>query len=148
MSGVEREPTQDELSAMAYVDGELAPPEMRAFESRMQRDAALAREVAELRGLAVLARHAAGPEPMDFEWERIARSSAQRTGVSIAWTLIVVASLGLLAWGVYEELCSSLALAPKILITALIAGLALLLYITAKNRMRTLPFDPYTKVKR
>jgi anti-sigma factor RsiW len=148
MSAPDREPTQDELLAMAYADGELAPAERRAFEERIAREPLLAREVTELRELDVLARHASPPEPADHEWERIARSPSQRTLLPLAWTLIVVATIVLAGWILWTECTCGLELVPKLAVIALTAGLLLLAGLALRNRLRTLPYDPYTKVKR
>jgi hypothetical protein len=98
--------------------------------------------------LHVLARQAAGPEPMDHEWARIARSPVHRAGLGLAWTSIVIGSLGTLAWAVTEELSSGLPPVAKISITLLVAGLCVLFLLTLRNRLRTIPFDPYNQVKR
>lgn len=148
MSQEDRPPSDDQILAMAYADGELAGSARAEFEARLAGDAALALEVAAQKRLHVLARHAAGPEPMDHEWDRIARSGVQRAGLGLAWTLILIGSLGLLAWAVVEELRSNLSLVPKISIALLLAGLTALFLLTLRNRLRTMPYDPYTQVKR
>lgn len=148
MSSGEREPTRDELLAMAYADGELSPSERRAFEERMAKDASLAREVVEQKELAVLARHSAPAEPADHEWERIARSPSQRTLLPLAWTLIVIATCALAGWLLWTECTCELELVPKLAVIALTCGLGLLAGLTVRNRLRTLRYDPYTKVKR
>ena len=148
MSRDDRPPSDDQILAMAYADGELAGTARAEFEARLSRDSALAREVAAQQRLHVLARLAAGPEPMDHEWKRIERSSLHRSGLGLAWTMIAVGSLGLLAWAVAEELRSGLPLVPKISIALLMAGLVALFLITLRNRLRTMPLDPYTQVKR
>ncbi|MBK7874883.1 MAG: hypothetical protein IPJ77_03900 [Planctomycetes bacterium] len=66
----------------------------------------------------------------------------------MAWTLIVLATIGLAGWLVWTECTCELDLLPKVCVLALTAGLFLLLGLTLRNRMRTLPYDPYTKVKR
>jgi hypothetical protein len=142
------EPTRDELLAMAYVDGELGAAERQAFEQRLARESALAREVVELRALDVLSRAAAPPEPADHEWARIARSPLTRTLGPLAWALVVLATAGLIGWLLWTECSCGLELAPKICVVALTLGLMTLLGLQVRNRLRTLPYDPYTKVKR
>lgn len=148
MNPEERHPSRDELLAMAYVDDELEPEARREVDARMASDAALRREVAELQALTVIARRVAPPEPMDHEWAELERDPLQRGAGSLAWTLIVVGGLGLAGYGGYELLTSELALLPKLCSTALLAGGVLLLFVTLRARLRTLPYDPYTKVKR
>jgi anti-sigma factor RsiW len=148
MSPEERTPADDEMLAMAYADGELSGSVREEFEARLGREPLLAREVAAQQGLYLLARHAAGPEPMDHEWSRIERSGLQRAGLGLSWTLVVIGSLALCSWAIVEELRSHLPLLPKISIAMLTAGLAGLFLLTLKNRLRTLPYDPYTQVKR
>lgn len=143
-----REPTPDELLTMAYADGELDPAARAAFEARMRSDAALAREVAAQQRLHQLARHAAGPEPMDAEWERIARASGYRASLGIGVSLLTLGSLALAAWAAYALFTSSLEIVPKIALGILIAGLCMLTVRAWLARRRTRPYDPYTEVRR
>ena len=57
-------PTRIQILTMAYVDGELSEAERLAFQSRLDRDPRLGREVAELRTLNRLLREAqpSGPD--------------------------------------------------------------------------------------
>ncbi|MFN0243777.1 MAG: hypothetical protein ACKVWV_12875 [Planctomycetota bacterium] len=148
MNSAEREPTSDELLAMAYADGELDPDARTAFEARMRSDAALAREVAAQQRLHQLARHVAGPEPMDAEWERIARASGYRASLGIGASLLTLGALSLGVWAAYALVTSSLALVPKLALGALIAGLFVLTVRAWLARRRTRPYDPYTEVRR
>ncbi len=144
----DREPTHDELTAMAYVDGELPAAERAAFEERMAREPLLAKEVVELRELDVLSRHAAPPEPADHEWQRLERSPLSRTLGPASWILIALGTIGLAAWLVVELVRADFALLPKVLVLALVAGAALRVLLAVRQRLRTLPYDPYTQVKR
>jgi anti-sigma factor RsiW len=144
----EREPSRDELLAMAYADGELAPAERARFEQRLSEEPALAREVAELRRLELLARHAAPPEPMDHEWERLARSTSQRGLRSAGALLLGAGLLGLVAWGIFCLESSQASWAPKLFVPLLAAGALLLLAAALRARMRTLRYDPYRDIRR
>ena len=68
-----REPTEGQLLAMAYVDGELAESARREFEDRLRREPALAREVVELKAFALLLRQVVSAAPPGFE-ERLQRA--------------------------------------------------------------------------
>lgn len=148
MNTSEKPPTADELLAMAYADGELAPDAARAFEDRARREPMLAREVADLRRLQVIAREAAGPEPMDSEWDRIAASNVHRTSIGLGFALLLVGLVGIAAWASFEMWQSNLPLAAKIFISAFVAGFLVLFAQTLRARVRTLPYDSYTKVRR
>ena len=143
----DREPTRDELLAMAYADGELGD-DRQEFETRLASEPALARQVAEHQALQLLARTMAPPEPADFEWNRLAADPTQQLGQWLGWVLLAGGSLGLGAWGVWGILTSEMELLPKSLLVAAIAGGFLLLVTTARARLRVLPSDPYRKVQR
>ncbi len=141
-------PSRDELLAMAYVDGELDENARRDFELRLAAEAPLALEVAELRQLAVLARQVAPPEPMDSEWDRLEKEWLHTGGRSFSLLLTAAGVIGLFLWGVYAAATASFGLVPRVLLVALLVGLAGLFLVTLRARLRTLPYDPYTKVKR
>jgi anti-sigma factor RsiW len=148
MKPTEREPSQDELLAMAYADGELPPDERAQFERRLGADARLAREVARYRSLQVLAREVVPPEPMDFEWRRLARDPLQRALALGGWLLAALGALGLVGWGEYVVAISSMPLLPKLALGGLVLGIALLFAAAIRARLRTRAYDPYTEVQR
>jgi anti-sigma factor RsiW len=150
MRSDEREPTRDELLAMAYADGELSGAARAEFEQRLAREPALAHEVRAVRALAVLARSAAQSEPQDAEWERLERDLLQRllqrggfTLFSVALCVTLAAALaaafGLDAWNDV--------LVPSCLVCWILGGAALLV-AALRWRRRTLPHDPYVDVLR
>ena len=143
-----REPTRDELLAMAYVDGELTAEGRAELEGRLAASPELRREVSQLKELELLARAAAPREPMDHEWEELARDPVQRGSLGLGWVLLVLAVLGALGYGVFELFASDAAPLLKLLVGALALGLALLLGATVRARLRTYPLDPYRKVQR
>jgi anti-sigma factor RsiW len=144
----EREPTREELLAMAYVDGELDPAARREFEALLPGRSDLAREVVQFQRLALLAREVAPPEPMDFEWRRLAQDPLHRAGSGLGFFLLSAGALGLLGWGSVALFTSELELVTKALIFALLLGATLLFVATLRARLRTLPFDPYTEIQR
>lgn len=148
MTAAEREPTRDELLAMAYVDGELADDARRELEARLPNEPALAREVAELRRLAVLARAVAPAEPMDAEWARIRADPAQRAGGTLGWTLLALGAAGLAGLALWRALSGPGDPLPRVLVAMAAGGLALLFLLVLRNRLRTLPYDPYRDVQR
>lgn len=148
MSAEEPEPSADQLQAMAYADGELAGSARREFEARLEREPALVREVAEHQRLGLLARSAAGPEPADFEWRRLAEEPLQRGGLGLGWSLLIGGSLALGVWSVWSVATSEIDLAAKLALAA--AGLGALLVggFTLRARLRTLHLDPYRDIER
>jgi anti-sigma factor RsiW len=148
MSPEERAPTRDEMLAMAYADGELDEAAAAAFEARLASEPALARELAELRQLAVLARRIAPPEPADYEWRRLEAEWLHGGGQSFGLLLLALAALGLGGCAIWWLFASALPIAVKVFAWAGLVGILLLLGLAIRARRRTLPFDPYTQVKR
>lgn len=144
----EREPTRDELQAMAYADGELPEAERPEFETRLAKNPALGKQVSEYLALAVLARQLAPPEPMDHEWDRLARDPVQRMGFGVGWMLLLAGAFGTGGLIVFKIVGSDMATLEKVLTLALIGGGLSLLLVTLRGRLRTLPYDPYEKVQR
>jgi len=143
------EPSENELRAMAYVDGELSQAEAREFEVTLAGDPALAREVAELRALQLVSRQMAPPEPMDYEWERLKADPLQRTGVGLGFSLVLLGTIGFTLWGIWAiAFESELSLPAKLFSVATITGLVLIFLTVLRGRLRTLPYDPYTHIKR
>jgi len=147
MSG-EREPTRDELLAMAYVDGELDAGGRAEVERRMASEPGLRREVAALRELELMARAAAPKEPMDHEWDALRRDPLQQGALGLGWALVLAGVLGLSTLGVWLLYRSDAPLAVKLLLDALLLGGVLLFGATLRARLRTLHLDPYRKVQR
>lgn len=144
----ERDPTQDELLAMAYADGQLSGESLRAFEARLASESLLAREVSNYRALELLAREMAAPEPMDYEWDRLSVDPVHSLGNKVGWTLFVLGILGVFGFQFVELLGSELSLLPKLLWLAVLTGITTLILLTVRARLRTLPYDPYRKVNR
>jgi len=144
----ERQPTRDELLAMAYADGELAAPARDEFEQRLAREPALRREVSALRDLELLARQAAPKELADHEWEALAREPLQRATLGLGAGLLIAGLLALAAFGVYTLLVAELAPLVRWPLVALLLGGTLLFGAVLRGRLRTLPHDPYRKIQR
>lgn len=148
MTAPTREPTPDQLRSMAFVDGELPPADRRAFAERLQREPDLAREVAELQGLALLARQMAPPEPQDHEWERLRVDPWHRLCTRGGVALLVgglATEVGLLLTGLQARFGED-----ALVLTggASLIGFGLLLVGALRWRRRNEPFDPYVHVRR
>ncbi|HJM56215.1 MAG TPA: hypothetical protein QF446_02715 [Planctomycetota bacterium] len=144
----DREPSADELTAMAYADGELSGAERAAFEQRLAAEPDLGRAVSDYRELEIMARQLAPPEPADHEWERLRGEFSQRAGLTLGHSLVLLGAIGLLGLAAVEWARSDMEPVPKALTGALGLGLCVLAALVARARLRTLPLDPYRKVKR
>lgn len=142
------DPTEDELLAMAYADGELSDAATVKFKERLGDEPALGQQVSEYHALEVLARQVAPPEPMDFEWKRLSRDPLQKTGVLLGWIAFIGGALGLSCYGIYAVCYSDIPSLPKALVLSLIGGFLLLFLTTVRARLRTLPYDPYRNIER
>lgn len=148
MSVEEREPTADQLLAMAYADGQLDPESRADFERRMASEPTLAREVAEIRKLELLARAVAPAEPQDHEWARLEVDPWHRLLTRGGLALFlggITLEVALLLLGVQERLGGSMSVASG---SAILVGFTMLLLAALRWRKRTLPYDPYVEVKR
>ncbi|MCP3917256.1 MAG: hypothetical protein GY711_17040 [bacterium] len=144
----EREPTRDELLAMAFADGELRGEELDRFQARLASEPGLVREVSEYLALQLIARQMAPREPADYEWDRLREDIAHQAGERLSWLLFTGAVLGLIVTGVIGIANSELETLPKTFALGAILGLGLLLLMTLRARLRVLPYDPYRKVER
>lgn len=144
----EREPTRDELLTMAYVDGELAPEARRDFEARLAGEASLRKEVAALQKLEVMARAVAPPEPMDHEWASLAQDPVHSGGTRLSILLGGLGAIVVSGWAIYALVTSDLPALFKAAYLAMIAAVLIFFGVTLRARLRTLPYDPYTEVKR
>lgn len=148
MTSAEREPTREELLAMAYADGELAPDERAEFEQLLATREDLRRAVARERELDLVARSAAGPEPMDAEWAALGQDFAHRSGLGVGLALVlggIALGLGSLLYLLWS---ASLPLAASVAVTALMLGGCVLLLRAVRARVRTRRYDPYREVRR
>lgn len=143
-----REPSRDELLTMAYVDGELGAAARAEFEARLAASPALRTAVAELKELELLARAAAPREPLDHEWDALAREPLQRGALGLGWILLALGSLGLSVFALVQLFRSGAPLVLKLLCATLLLGGALLFGATLRARLRTMHLDPYRKVQR
>jgi anti-sigma factor RsiW len=145
----DREPTREELLTMAYADGELDDAGRREFEQTLASRPDLGREVVQLQRLHILARNAAGPEPMDFEWARLERDVLHRAGIHGGLALLLIGAVGATGWGLWQiAVEDELGWGLKLLLGSLIAGALAMLLATVRARLRTIPYDPYTEIKR
>ncbi len=143
------EPSEDELLAMAYADGELNEEARREAAQRIASDEAFALRVAHYQRLDVTARSAASPEPQDTAHAKLAAEPTQRAALGLGWLALVTGLLGFYAWIFYEMIQDpEMETLPKVLLLGGIGGFLLLFLAVLRGRLRELPFDPYTKIKR
>jgi len=143
-----RAPTTDELLAMAYADGELAPEAERAFEARLAGDARLRVLVADQRRIAVLAREAAPSEPLELASIAIERGAPFSLLAFAGRALLVLAGLWTILWLCLA--CFESARRPPIAgaALALALGLGLLALRAVLVRRATVHLDPYRDLRR
>ena len=143
------EPSEDELLAMAYADGELNEEARREAADRIASDEAFALRVAHYQRLDVTARTAATPEPQDTAHAKLASEPSQRATLGLGWFALVTGFLGFYSWGFYEMIRDpEMGAVPKVLLLGGIGGFLLLFLAVLRNRLRELPHDPYTKIQR
>ena len=142
------EPTQEQLTAMAYADGELDEAARSEFEKLLETRQDLALEVARVNRLNVLARQVAPPEPMDHEWKRLERDALHVGGRGLGFAALVLFAVSLVGWVGYLLVISPMPLALRLLLGTLLIGFLCLFLVTLRARLRTRPYDPYTEIRR
>lgn len=148
-SAAEAEPSEDDLLAMAYADGEMSPEEAVSFEARMEAEPRLVHRVAELHALDVLARRIAPPEPADRDWTALQLDPLYRGTVGIGWFLLIAAtaiSFALAVWAVATN--EGISYVHRGLILSSLLGFTLLFLSVLWRRIRAMPLDPYRNVER
>jgi anti-sigma factor RsiW len=141
------EPSERELLAMAFADGELSGARLAEFQRRLLAEPELAREVSELVKLDLLARQQAPPEPIDAEWARLAAEPRQRL-LNRFGTLLFFGGATLFSLGYLLAAFTGRALLIRPGLFCLSLGFLLLLWAGIRQRLRELPYDPYVHVKR
>ena len=143
------EPTEDELFAMAYADGELAPEARREAAKRIAEDDAFALRVAHYQRLDITTRTASSHEPQDTARARLASEPLQRATISLGWMSATVGFIAFYAWVFYEIMQNEeMSGAPKVFLLCAAGGLFLLFLSVLRGRLRELPYDPYTDIER
>lgn len=143
------EPTEDELLAMAYADGELEPEARREAAKRIAEEDAFALRVAHYQRLDVTTRTAISHEPQDTARAKLANEPLQRATVSLGWMSATVGFIAFYAWVFYEILQNEeMSGAPKVFLLCAAGGLFLLFLSVLRGRLRELPYDPYTDIER
>lgn len=148
MTSSARGPTTDELLAMAYADGELAPEAERVFEARLAVEPRLRVLVADQRRIAVLAREAAPSEPLELASIEIERGAPFPLLAFAGRALLVVAGLWTVLWLSFA--CFEDMRRPPIAgaALALLLGLGLLALRAVLVRRATVHLDPYRDLRR
>ncbi len=143
------EPTEDELFAMAYADGELDSEARREAAKRIAEDDAFALRVAHYQRLDVTARTALSHEPQDTARAKLANEPLQRATLSLGWMTATFGFIAFYAWVFYEILQNEeMSGAPKVFLLCATGGLFLLFLSVLRGRLRELPYDPYTDIER
>ncbi|MFT5290453.1 MAG: hypothetical protein ACI8PQ_003373 [Planctomycetota bacterium] len=145
----EREPTRDQLLAMAYCDGELATDALEDFEARLEREPALLKEVSELKALEVIARAVAPREPGDYVRKRLADEPLQSGLTGLAFFCLIAAAVlgsGSCCWFLVTD--DSLSVFGRLLCCLAVGGVVLLFLLTLRQRLLLIPHDPYRRVER
>ncbi|HLU40383.1 MAG TPA: zf-HC2 domain-containing protein [Planctomycetota bacterium] len=140
--------TERQLLLTAWLDGELDPAERARFERMLAEDPELAADAAAQKELIDLTRSPSVLEPTEAEMRRFWASFYNRTEWQVAWILLLLGVAGLLGEGLYLLISSALSWTVKAAVLSTLSGGALLIWNTARLKMRTSRFDRYRGVMR
>jgi len=134
---------------MAYADGELNSKARREAAQRIATDDAFALRVAHYQRLDVTTRTAAPSEPQDAAHAALAEEPLQRATLGLGWMSATLGFIAFYAWIFYEIFQNQeMSGAPKVFLLCAVGGLFLLFLSVLRGRLRELPYDPYTDIKR
>jgi len=136
-----------------YVDGELSEDERMAFELELQRDPELRSELEEFKRLKEVTGMMHYADLPDEVWESYWQSLYRKTERGIGWILLSVGAIFLLCFGLWQALTQfyidpNVSLFVKIGITAVGAGLIVLLVSLIRERLFAYHRDRYKEVKK
>jgi anti-sigma factor RsiW len=130
----------------AWVDGALSPQEHAEFTRLCAQDRELAAAASRHKELFDLSRSLQLQEPTDHETRRFWGRFYNRGEWQLGWCLLIGGALLLLAFAIEQLLVGGLPVTVKVGACAVLAGGAILLWNTARLKMRTSRFDRYRGV--
>jgi anti-sigma factor RsiW len=143
------QPTEQSLLLTAWLDGELPAQDRARFERMLADDPTLAAEAAAQRELIDMTRSLATLEPTEAEMRRFWSSFYNRTEWQVAWVLLLLGAVGLVGEGIYLLVtATAFTWVIKIAVLLTLSGASLLVWNTARLKMRTSRFDRYRGVMR
>lgn len=136
-----------------YLDGELDPEEVAAFERELARDPDLRAELESLRAMKEVTGSMKLRDFPDRIWDSYWEGTYNRLERGIGWLLFSIGAMILLATGLYELVLAlfkdpSMPFWLRIAIGSLCGGTAILLISVIRERLFMSNKDPYREVKR
>jgi anti-sigma factor RsiW len=145
------EPELDRARAlmMAALDNECSETERRELEGHIDRQPELEAEWSRLKRVKEVTMNVAVARLPEEVWDHYRRSILHRGERGVAWILIVAGAVTLGAWALWHWLeawlATDLPVAVKAGSAALLAGAALLLMSSVRERWHLRHRDPYSK---
>jgi len=138
----------DEALLSGYVDGELTQADRQRVRLRLEEDPEARQQVDEMREIREAARSVGWMSPSDEEWNEAPRSAPSRVFRGAGWLivcgwLVTVAFLVLKGFVLGPE-----TLGEKLLALAVVGGPLALFLSVLIDRIKVLPNDRYTGVKK
>ncbi|MBX3729127.1 MAG: hypothetical protein KF858_08060 [Candidatus Sumerlaeia bacterium] len=133
---------------MAYLDGELAPEEARAFEALLDAHPEWRSEVEQMR--AVVASSAGlqfRPVP-EGTWDNYWEEIDSRIAKPIGWILVGIGGFGLAVAGAVKVFLLAENMWVRVGLGAVVAGLLLLFLSVLRGHLLERPQDRYRRIKR
>jgi len=138
---------------MAALDGEISPDERRELEGTLERNPEIRREwemMSRLKEVTGAMTYKQAPEEV---WDRYWTSVFNRIERGIAWILVSVGSVVLLAYGAWKWLevlwgDAGLPMLVKLAVMAVAVGLLVLAVSVIREKLFTYRRDPYKEIER
>ena len=140
----------DRLNLMAYLDGEMSPPDKARFEQRLADSPQLQEELARFRRLSDELAAMAFPEPSDVELDRFWKGVYNRMERWVAWAVLLAGLGGALCYGAFHAIRALIsdpqtALLVKVAVVAVLVGLVTLFLSLFRERLAVYKSDRYSR---
>jgi anti-sigma factor RsiW len=138
----------DEELLSGYLDGALVQQQEQRVRIALERSAEARALLEELRQMREAALSTPFAKPQDMQWSEAPRSGLSRWSRGFGWLFVLLWSIGLSAYGLWEFSRDSDSLLEKMVVFGALGGVALLLSSVALDRRRVAKDDPYRGVER
>jgi len=131
-----------------YLDGELTQADAQRVRLRLEDDAEARAIYEEMKRMREATISTEFKLPADDQWDERPRGGLSLLSRGLGWLMVILWTLGLTAFTLWQVAVSAAGLLPKLLVFGAFSGFGLLLVSVLLDRLRTAPGDRYRRVEK